>query len=115
MLEDLPMMVQTRGRLYTTTRHRRKLQTTDEPYGRGTPVQVLLFDVDRDPEWDGTYRKAATFVRQLQYYGAIQIPRSVRRRMGLVEGDDLRVTLVSLQRADEIAETASSDERSTAD
>jgi hypothetical protein len=95
MIEEAPMEVGTRGRVYTSRRERRQLELNDEEYGRHTPVVVTVVSVDRDPQWDGVYAQSAKFHTELGYYGSMTIPASIRRTVGIVEEDHVRLTVRS--------------------
>jgi len=94
MLERVPETLQSRGRIYTSERQRRRLNATDTPYGRGTNVDVGVIVSDRSPEW-GSLGKMATYSDELGYYGEIAVPKVVRRELGLAEGDDCLLTVVN--------------------
>lgn len=91
-IEQVPMTVQSRGRLYTSERQRRELSITDG-YGRGVEVEVGLVSVERDPPWDGIYTQGAAFETALAYYGELYIPETVIERLDLSVGDSVRVTI----------------------
>lgn len=95
MLDDVPITVCSRGRLYTDERQRREIATVDERHGWGTPVAVGVTVVDRSPEW-GSTAQMATFETQLGYYGSVRIPAGARDVLGIERGDTVRVTLASL-------------------
>jgi AbrB family looped-hinge helix DNA binding protein len=89
MLQSVPMTVRTEGRLYTTQWHREQL---DAESTCGTTVSVGLTVVQRDTDWNGRYAETVTFRATVGTSGEIRIPAPVRRRLGLHEGDPVRVT-----------------------
>jgi len=94
MLDRVPETLQSRGRIYTSERQRRKIDATDKPYGRGTPIDVGVIVTDKSPEW-GSLGTMATFDTELGYYGEITIPQEVRQSLGLAEGDNCLLTVVN--------------------
>lgn len=90
VVKSVPVSLRSRGRVYVHERLRRRLHI--DAYGHGVLVGVALTTVDHDPEW-GTYAQSASFERTLGVYGEFTVPAPVRRRLGLVEGDTVRVTL----------------------
>jgi hypothetical protein len=91
-VEDVPLTVQSRHRLYTSVRHRRELGITDG-YGRGVDVAVGLRTVNRSPSWDGLYSQRASFETTLAYYGELHVPETVVDTLDLSVGDACRVTI----------------------
>lgn len=96
MLSNNPMTVQSRGRLYTDSRERRQFVTNDNEYGHGTEVMVHIELVERGHDW-GMYTESIGFPTTLQSDGAIQIPAKAREKVGLSEGDDVRVMIKSFE------------------
>jgi hypothetical protein len=91
-VEDVPLTVQSRHRLYTSARQRRELAITDG-YGRGVDVAVGLRTVNRSPPWDGLYSQRASFETTLAYYGELHVPETVVETLDLSVGDACRVTI----------------------
>lgn len=89
------MTVQTRGRLYTDQRERRQFETNGNERGHGTDVMIHIELVERGHDW-GMYTESIGFTATLQVDGAIQIPSEARERIGLEEGDDVRVMIKGL-------------------
>jgi hypothetical protein len=96
MIKNEPMTVCSKNRLYTTRRIRKRLNLLNVKYGRGTPVQVTLMDVDRSPEW-GVETQVANFNASLGYYGEVHIPQGAMDDLALAEDDTLRVNMQALR------------------
>lgn len=89
-VRSVPATLRSRSRIYVHERLRRRLDIGG--YGHGVRLGVALTTVDHDPEW-GTYAQSASFERTLGVYGEFTVPAPVRRRLGLVAGDTVRLTL----------------------
>lgn len=94
MIERVPVTIESRGRVYTSERQRRRIEVNDKPYGRNTDIEVGIVVTDTAPEW-GTIGHMATFETEIGYYGEIQVPQGVRSTLGLAEGDDCLLTVVA--------------------
>jgi len=92
-LENQPMELCSKNRLYTTTRQRERLGIDNDSFGRGTLVEVWVTTVDRQPQWNGVSIQSAAFRTQLRTYGAIGVPQSLIERFDLDVGDNLRVNI----------------------
>lgn len=92
-LENQPMELRTKNRLYTTTDQRQRLGITHR-YGRGTNVAVVVGDVQRNEEY--TVVRTAAFETRLRYYGEIGVPQPVVDELDLEVGDTLRVKITRL-------------------
>jgi hypothetical protein len=89
MIQNEPMEVRSRGRLYTSARQRRRL---DVAANDDVCLQVLVRTVDRSPDW-GLYSQRAVFEASLRTYGVVAIPDDVQERLGVQEGDHVRVSM----------------------
>lgn len=87
------MEVCSKGRLYTTRDQRERLGIADGNAGTGTSVTVGVMYVDRSPDWSGAYAQHATFEAELAYDGEVYVPNPLLRRLGLEQGDSVRVLL----------------------
>ncbi len=90
-VQNEPMTVASRGRLYTTEDIRQRLGCDDRQAGRGTRVAVKIDDVDRHGEW--LHVNTAVFRATLATDGVIRIPAAVRDELNLSTGDDVRVSI----------------------
>jgi len=91
-----PMEVRSRGRLYTSERQRRRLDVTANS---GQDFQVIVRTVDRSPEW-GLYAQHTSFEATMRTYGVLAIPDAVQDRLGVSEGDHVRVSMGVVDRTD---------------
>lgn len=90
MLKHIPLTVRSRGRLYTTARHRREIDVTASENPR---VGVRVERVDRDVPWDGYCTQLGQFQATMTSDGAVTIPKGLRERFAIEEGETLRVSL----------------------
>jgi len=93
MIENVPMEVRSRCRLYTSQRQRNLLNI--DGYGHGTDVHVGLTQVDRSPDW-GHHVESVTFDATLGVYGEIRVPEGPRERLDLDVGDAVRASIAVL-------------------
>ena len=95
-ISNEPMAVHSRGRLYTSRRQRAALGCDDTEQGRGTEVAVKIDVVDRDTDW-GIHINTAVFEAAIVTDGAIRIPADARERLGVQQGDTVRVTITKIK------------------
>jgi hypothetical protein len=87
-----PTTLRSRGRIYTTADQRRRLGIETDEYGKGQPVTVVVCVIRTTPDW-GVYAPSAVFDTELVSDGAIRLPVDTRRRLGVTEGDHLRLSV----------------------
>jgi len=92
-LENQPMELCSKNRIYTTTRQRERLGINDDEFGRGIKVHIQISDVKRNTEWGGGYVQTASFDTELRTYGVIGVPQSLVETFDLDKGDNLRVNI----------------------
>ncbi len=90
MLKTIPLTVRSRGRLYTTDRHRREIDVTAT---ENPSLVVCVERIKRDVQWDGYCTQAGTFTATMTSDGAVTIPKGLRERFAIEEGETLRVSL----------------------
>ena len=91
-LENQPMTLYSKNRLYTSKRQRERLGIDTDQHGRGVGVRVMITHVDRDTDWVGGYIQSGMFETELRTYGAIGVPQSLVERFDLSKGDNVRVS-----------------------
>ena len=95
-LENQPMTLYSKNRLYTSKEQRRRLGIDTDQHGRGVGVRVMITHVDRDTDWEGGYIQSGLFETELRTYGAIGVPQSLVERFDLSKGDNVRVQVEPL-------------------
>jgi len=96
MIQNEPMEVGTRGRLYTSVRHRRRMDVTANS---NVDLQVKVRVLDRDPDW-GLTSKTVVFEATMRTYGVVAIPDEARDFLGVETGDHVRVSMGTVDRVD---------------
>lgn len=96
VIENQPMEVASRGRLYLSQHQRRRLGLNGPENGRGANVTAVISVVDRVHD-DFVHVNTAAFNATVVTDGVVRIPQDVRDRLGVQDGDNLRV---SIQRGD---------------